>query len=127
VREGVLLDTQAMLYWLAGERALPNDASVLIGEPKVLVYVSAASIWETAIKVAKGKLRLPDEDLPGSLEREGFELLHITPADCWSVRTLPDHHADPFDRMIIAQARDRGLPIITGDSAFSAYDVEVLW
>lgn len=89
--------------------------------------MSAASVWETAFKVGEGKLRVPHEGLPGALEREGFDLLPVEAQDGWAVLELPDHHGDPFDRMIIAQARARGLPVVTGDRAFGAYDVEVLW
>lgn len=125
--DGVLLDTQALLYWLGDEPELPSAARELIGDGGVAVYVSAASVWEAAIKVGKGKLRTPHDDLPAALVDGGFDLLPVSPQDAWSVLDLPGHHGDPFDRIIIAQARALGLPVVTGDRAFAAYDVEVLW
>lgn len=125
--DGVLLDTQALLYWLGDEPALPAAARELIGDGGIPVYVSAASVWETAIKVSTGKLRTPHEDLPAAVDDGGFDLLAISPHDAWSVLGLPSHHRDPFDRLIIAQARARGLPVVTGDAAFDAYDVDTVW
>jgi PIN domain nuclease of toxin-antitoxin system len=127
VIDGVLADTQAVLLWLWDDPRLPAAARELIEDGGVPVFVSAASVWETAIKVSTGKIGPPTDDLPAELARQGFDLIPIDPADAWAVRELPAHHADPFDRLIIAQARARRLPVVTGDRAFDAYDVEVLW
>jgi PIN domain nuclease of toxin-antitoxin system len=124
--DGVLADTQIVVWWLLDDERLPAAARELIEQGGVHVYVSAASIWEVAIKVGKAKLRVPADDLPAELEREGFDLLPVTPQDGWAVRDLPEHHGDPFDRLIIAQARAAGLPVLTVDPAFADYDVEVL-
>lgn len=90
------------------------------------VSVSIASLWEIAIKSGLGKLRAPD-DLPERVERLGFELLALTLDHAWGVRSLPLHHRDPFDRLLIAQAQLEHLPIVTADTAFDAYDVDVIW
>ena len=123
---GVLADTQIVVWWLLDDDRLPVAARELIEQGGVPVYVSAASVWEAAIKVGKAKLEVPTDDLPAELEREGFDLLPITSQDGWAVRDLPDHHSDPFDRLIIAQARAAGLPVLTVDPVFQRYDVEVL-
>lgn len=88
--------------------------------------VSAASLWEIAIKKALGKLETPD-DLPARVQDLGFELLPIEPEHAWAVRELPHHHRDPFNRLLIAQARAERLVLLTADPAFEAYDVEVIW
>jgi len=124
--DGVLADTQIVVWWLLDDERLPAAARELIEQGGVPVYVSAASVWEAAIKVGKAKLRVPTDDLPAELEREGFDLLPVTAADGWAVRNLPDHHSDPFDRLIIAQAQSAGLPVLTVDPAFRDYDVDVL-
>lgn len=85
-----------------------------------------ASLWEIAIKVALGKLDVPD-DLPERVRQLGFELLPIASDHAWRVRSLPHHHGDPFDRLLIAQAQLEQLPIVTADAAFDDYDVVVIW
>lgn len=85
-----------------------------------------ASLWEIAIKSALGKLNAP-EDLPRRAQELGFEFLPVTEEHVWQVRSLPHHHGDPFDRLLIAQAQLERLPIVTADVAFDAYDVDVIW
>jgi len=88
--------------------------------------VSAATAWEAAIKAALGRLRYPDSIETG-VEASGFEKLPITFAHAESAAALPAHHADPFDRILIAQARLEGLTLVSGDRAILRYDVPVLW
>ena len=88
--------------------------------------VSIAGLWEIAIKSALGKLDAP-ADLPERVQEFGFELLPVTPEHAWHVRSLPHHHGDPFDRLLIAQAQLEKLPIVTADAAFDAYDVTMIW
>jgi len=90
------------------------------------VTVSVASLWEIAIKTALGKLDAPD-DLPARVGEMGFEMLPVEPDHAWAVRSLPHHHSDPFDRLLIAQAQAERMPIVTADPAFAAYDVPVVW
>ncbi|MBA2767306.1 MAG: type II toxin-antitoxin system VapC family toxin [Solirubrobacterales bacterium] len=87
---------------------------------------SIASLWETAIKVAVGKLRAPP-DLPAVVLRRGFTILPVSAEHAWAVRELPHHHGDPFDRMLVAQAQVEGLPIATADPRFAAYGIRVVW
>lgn len=120
------MDTHALLWWLCDDPALPTDIALLIDDRGTDAVVSIASVWEVAIKRGLGKLEAPD-DLPGVLEGEDFTLLPITSAHAWAVRELPHHHRDPFDRMLVAQAILEGIPLVSGDPRFAAYDVEVRW
>ena len=122
----LLVDTHAVIWWLADDAALTPPAHELLSDPANTPFVSVASIWEMAIKRSRGKLQVADH-LPDLIVAEGFELLPVDPHDAWSVAELPHHHSDPFDRMLIAQATNRGIPIITGDRAFSEYDVAIRW
>ena len=105
---------------------LPPSVRELIADPTSQVWVSVASLWEAAIKRGLGKLRLPP-NLLDVIAAESFELLAVSPEDAWSVADLPHHHRDPFDRMLIAQAIGRDVPIITGDPQFSDYEVKICW
>lgn len=121
----LLIDSQALLWFVLGDRKRLSAATrTRIEEGDVLV--SIASLWEIAIKSALRKLHTPD-DLPKRIVELGFELLPIAPQHTWHVRELPHHHRDPFDRMLIAQARLERLPILTADPAFADYDVTVVW
>jgi PIN domain nuclease of toxin-antitoxin system len=120
-----LLDTHILLWWLADDPSLPPLAKDAIANPDVDVIVSAASAWEIAIKRAAGRLEAPD-DLLGALEANDFDSLSITVAHALAAGGLPEHHSDPFDRMLIAQARTEGLTLITVDRRFPEYDVDLL-
>ena len=89
------------------------------------VAVSAASAWEIAIKRAIGRLQVP-EGIEEQLSLERFDLLAITHAHAWLAGALPPHHADPFDRMLVAQAQAEGLTIVTRDPNFERYPVAIL-
>jgi PIN domain nuclease of toxin-antitoxin system len=89
-------------------------------------FISTASLWEIAIKSSIGKLEAP-KDLPRRVETMGFELLQVTAEHAWHVRSLPDHHGDPFDRLLIAQAQLEAMPVVTADPAFGYYDVAIVW
>lgn len=90
------------------------------------IRVSRASIWEIAIKSSLGRLDVAD-DLPEQLDSFGVNWLEIEPGHVWAVRSLPHHHGDPFDRLLIAQALGEGLIVATNDSKFSEYGVPVRW
>jgi PIN domain nuclease of toxin-antitoxin system len=125
----LLLDSQALLWWRAGSRKLGPRARAAISQDAFGVLVSAASAWELAIKSATGKLTLrePVERwLPAALDGSGFDTLPVTLAHALAVTSLPLHHADPFDRLLIAQAQLENLTIVTADSAFEEYDVKLL-
>jgi PIN domain nuclease of toxin-antitoxin system len=126
----LLLDTHALLWWLARDRRLGHDARAQMVASGSVTWVSAASIWEAAIRFALR--RLPLEQPPVDVLSEtaiaaaGFRTLAITGAHALSAGSLPRHHNDPFDRMLIAQARAENLTIVTSDPAFDDYDVRVL-
>ncbi len=125
----LLLDTQTLLWWREGSRRLGRRARAAIEQRAAAVVVSAASGWEIALKTRGGRLRLReplDVWMPAALESSGFGMLHITMRHAIAVAGLPDHHADPFDRLLIAQAQAEGLTIVTADSAFDDYDVRLL-
>ena len=110
-------------------RRLGRRARQAIEGDAVTVSVSAASVWEIAIKSSLGRLRLRDSLetwVPDRLEQHGFSMLSVTVAHAAAVAGLPHHHFDPFDRLLIAQARLEHFTIMTADTAFDEYDVDVL-
>ncbi len=120
----LLLDTHVLLWWRQNSRRLGRAAREAIARAPV-VHVSAASAWEVAIKIAIGRLQI-DDPFEGHVLDAGFEPLPITFAHAAEVARLPAHHADPFDRMLVAQARLEGLTLVTHDRTFASYDVETL-
>ena len=124
-QDRLLLDTHVFLWWRADSPRLRPEIRGKVGAAG-LVYVSAASAWEGTIKAALGKLRLPGPFSVGVAESR-FEQLPVTFEHAEAVAELPGHHRDPFDRLLIAQARCEGLVVVTHDQRFRAYDVPVLW
>lgn len=121
----LLLDTHVFLWWRADDRRLGRAARAAIVEADV-VFVSAATAWEAAIKAALGRLRYPDT-IEAGVEASGFEKLPITLAHAELAARLPPHHADPFDRMLVAQAKAEGLTLVTHDRTFAAYESSIVW
>ncbi|MHB8296258.1 MAG: type II toxin-antitoxin system VapC family toxin [Acidimicrobiales bacterium] len=121
----LLLDTHILLWWLSDDPLLPAAARDAIGLPETEVLVSAATVWEIAIKKAAGRLEAPD-DLVGAMGTSDFDTLPITVAHALAAGALPPHHLGPFDRMLIAQARADSLTLVSVDSRFPDYDVELL-
>lgn len=120
----LLLDTHALLWWLADE-GLTAQARDAIADPANLVLVSAATAWEISIKKALGKLAAPD-DLEYQMDVGGFAPLPISIAHAVTAGQLPRHHEDPFDRMLIAQAFAEELTIVTRDKRFEDYGAALL-
>lgn len=120
-----LLDTYVLLWWLDDAPTLGEAARAAIAAPENLIAFSAATLWEIRIKQAIGKLDLP-EDFAELLARQAFEPLAVTIAHAHGLRDLPLLHRDPFDRMLVAQARIEGLTILTRDHAITQYDVPTL-
>ena len=120
----LLLDTHVLLWWLEGSSRLPGPAKKLIVTAGS-VFVSAATAWEIAIQQTIGKLKTPG-DLEAALAASRFEPLGITVGHALSAGALPRHHDDPFDRMLLAQARLEGLRLLTHDERLAAYGPEVL-
>src|ERR1017187_4967103 len=98
---------------------------MVIADSATVVVVSAATAWEIAIKKAAGRLDAPD-DLLDALDANSFESLAITSAHALAAGELPAHHSDPFDRILIAQARLEGMTLVTVDDRFSEYEVDLL-
>ena len=122
----LLLDTHVLLWWLGNDPALTPVARAAIAAPGTLVFVSAASAWEMSIKGAQGKLVVPD-DLEAQLTRHRFRPLPITVVHGLAAGVLPQHHRDPFDRMLIAQAQLERLTVVTHDPQFQPYGIPFLW
>jgi PIN domain nuclease of toxin-antitoxin system len=118
----LLLDTHAFLWWLDDPGLLSAAARKAIGDGKNTVYISAAVIWEISIKRALGKLDAP-EDLVEAMAANRFLPLPVTIPHALAVQTLPDHHRDPFDRLLVAQARHEGFRLVTRDSNIPRYGV----
>ena len=121
----LLLDTHVFLWWRDDSRKLRANARHAIADAQI-VFVSAATAWEAAIKAALGRLQIPDTIEAGVIE-SGFEKLPISFSHAESAAHLPSHHADPFDRMLVAQARAEGLTLVTHDRRLAAYAIEILW
>jgi len=126
----LLLDTQAFLWWVMDEAALSSRARQLIQDGTSVLYLSAASAWEISIKAALGKLRLSGE--PGKVITEqmaanGIHPLPIQVSHALHVYSLPPHHGDPFDRMLVAQSQLEDLPIVTPDEQIARYGVQTVW
>ena len=120
----LLLDTHILLWWLASSKDLSRKAREAIVESD-LVYVSAASIWEISIKVARGNLRVRG-DLLDHLAVNHFRALPVTVIHAIAAGKLPRYHGDPFDRMLVAQASVESLTLLTSDEQQAAYGVSVL-
>lgn len=119
----VLLDTHYLLWWLGATPELGAKARDLISEPANLIFYSVASLWELRIKEGVGKLVLPDT-FTEVLAQQSFEALPVSVAHTEALRGLPLHHRDPFDRMLVAQAKAERLIILTRDQVIASYDVE---
>ncbi|MFL6228443.1 MAG: type II toxin-antitoxin system VapC family toxin [Pyrinomonadaceae bacterium] len=118
----LLLDTHAFLWFIMGSANLSPAARALIEDVANEKFLSVASIWEIAIKTSLGKLTLSaplDVLIPQQLAVNGIELLNITLAHAAAIATLPFHHRDPFDRMLIAQAAVENMPVL-GDMSYGA-------
>jgi len=116
----LLLDTQVFLWFLGDSRRLSHAGRALINEAEE-VYVSAASIWEVAIKASIGKLKATPEDVCQGIDASGFTELPVRAIHATAVAGLPPHHRDPFDRLLVAQALLEPLLLVTADSELVAY------
>lgn len=121
----LLLDAHVLLWWLADHPSLPPEARTAIAEPGNEVLVSAATVWEIAIKQAAGRLDAPT-DLLDALATNDFGPLPITATHAAAAAALPSHHLDPFDRMLVAQAQLEGLRLASVDERVRAYEVDLL-
>jgi PIN domain nuclease of toxin-antitoxin system len=125
-----LIDTHVWLWWLLAPERLAPGALAAIEDGDNQPLLSVASSWEIAVKYAIGKLELPEppeEFVVKRLRRDGIGTLHVEHRHALHVATLPFHHRDPFDRLLIAQARIESIPVVTADPEFKAYPVEIVW
>jgi len=125
----ILIDTHAWLWWLADPARLDREAVALLRDPGTVVYLSAASVWEIVIKHGLGRLALPAPPgtlVPRAMAEDRLVALPIETGHVLQVAQLPLHHRDPFDRVIIAQAQVEGLPVLTADPRFGAYEVSLI-
>lgn len=126
----LLLDTHTLLWFIAGSASLSADARNLIEDTEHEKFVSIASIWETAIKVSIGKMSLSapfDVLFPHQLQINGFELLPVKVEHTSIITTLAFHHRDPFDRLLIAQAIEEKMTLVSSDKVFDHYATARLW
>lgn len=125
----LLLDTHALLWWVANHPSLSAKADQVIGDPDNEVCVSAVSAWEVTTKARLGKLTagLLAHDFVGEVRRQGFVPLPITLDHGQRAGNLPGPHRDPFDRMLIAQAQAENLVLVSNETIFDTYGVQRVW
>lgn len=125
----ILLDTHAVIWFITEDPKLPLASKKIIEDPKNTCFVSVATYWEMSIKHSLDRLNLqnPLERIFEIIEESGFELLPITSSHILTVSKLVFHHRDPFDRMIIGQAINEGMKIMSKDAQFENYSSEVIW
>lgn len=119
-----LLDTQIFIWWMKDEK-LKEDVTNILSDPANTIYLSTVSVWEMIIKKKIGKLKLP-KDWKTTIKDGRFEVLSINFEHALAVETLPPHHKDPFDRMLIAQSKVEDLILITSDPKMSKYKIRVI-
>ena len=120
-----LIDSHSLLWAVDDRASLSETARHAIADPGYVVFVSVASLWELSIKINVGKLQVPEDFFAGVL-RSGYDLLSLSLDHLREYRSLPLCHRDPFDRILVAQARCEKLTVITHDAAFEAYEVDLL-
>lgn len=121
----LLVDSHVAIWWLADPARLSARARAALADGRNQVQLSVASIWEIGLKAARNQLRLP-ADYVDLLKADGFGVLDIRRAHAEHATRLPPHHADPFDRLLIAQAQVEDLVLVSRDEAFRQYDVHLL-
>jgi PIN domain nuclease of toxin-antitoxin system len=125
-----ILDTHAILWWVTNNPQLSQTVRDIIADSDNILYLSVASSWEIIIKFNTGKLPLPKppkQFIQSCLSVNRFESLAIDLPHVLQINTLPDHHKDPFDRIIIAQAQVENIPILTVDRMIIEYPVQTIW
>lgn len=125
----LLFDTHAFLWLATDDPRLSADARARFLDPEAACFLSAASVWEMAIKASLGKLVLETtlrRLVQGGIDR-GLQLLDVSPEHAYTVETLPYHHRDPFDRLLVAQAMHEGMALVSRDPRLDPYAVRRLW
>lgn len=125
-----LLDTHTLLWQYWGNSQQSHTAQQILGDPSNTIYVSVASLWEITIKFSQGKLEIQNPItvfFQDAVEGSDFRILPVERFHLFTLATLPLHHRDPFDRLLIAQSISEKMPIISADTAFDAYPVTRIW
>jgi len=125
-----LLDTHTFLWWITDDERLSERARAIIADGQSVLYLSAASAWEIAIKARLGRLELandPEELIPEQMALNHIEGLPVQVSHGFHVFSLPNHHRDPFDRLLVSQSQLEGLPLLTADPNLAQYDVPIVW
>ena len=125
-----LLDTHALIWFFSGNSKLSEKVRLLMENEEITKLISLTSVWEMGIKQSKGKLTLAvplEQYIQDKLTLEDYEILPITLKQLAKITTLPFHHKDPFDRLLIAQAITEQIPLLSKDTAFEPYEIEVIW
>jgi PIN domain nuclease of toxin-antitoxin system len=126
----VLIDSHAIVWWMTADSRLSSTARRLMGSSEHQRFLSLASLWELSLKVSTGRLKglgSTIESLRQAAAAQAISILPITYEHILRVESLPLHHADPFDRMLIAQALEGDLTLLSADGAFSRYSVPLIW
>ncbi|MEP0807488.1 MAG: type II toxin-antitoxin system VapC family toxin [Chloroflexota bacterium] len=125
-----LLDTYAFLWWNMDDVQLSSLAREIISDGANEIFLSAATAWEIAIKTARGRLELPEDPtryVSSRMNLHGFQALPVQIYHAVQVYKLPMHHADPFDRLLVAQSQIESMPLISVDVDIRKYEVDVVW
>ncbi len=125
-----LLDTHAFLWWISDDRRLSEKAREIVADGRNELFFSAASGWEISIKARLGRLEVPEDlrrFIADQLSRNAFQVLPIYLSHTLHTRVLPDHHRDPFDRILVSQAILEEMLLLSVDPKISHYPVEVVW
>ena len=125
-----LLDTHVLIWWITFDQRLSSKAEAMIKSHRNTLFWSVASTWEVSIKHSLGRLvfeEAPEDLLPSELKRNHIEILPIMNEHAFRAGQQPEHHRDPFDRMLVAQAQVESLGIISNDRQLRRYDVDVFW
>ena len=126
----VLLDTHAFLWFILNDPQLSSTAKTLIEDPANDIEISPASYWEIAIKIGLGKYSLPGPYqlfMESQIAINDFQILPIEPKHTGILTSLPPHHKDPFDRLLVAQAMKENIPLVSGDATLDKYPIQRLW
>lgn len=122
----LLLDTHAFLWWLSDDARLGQGVRDLIADPANDIFVSVVSLWEIQVKVRVGKLDADLQEILDAIEAQAFELLPIHPSHLLRLGSLPSHHKDPFDHLLIAQAIAEAVAFVSEDRHASDYPVQII-
>lgn len=125
-----LIDTHVFIWWLQDNRELSERSRNIMSNAANEIFLSIASLWEISIKLSIGKLKINDYStayIEKQLVSNDIQLLPIKLSHTVNLHSMPNHHKDPFDRMIISQALEENLAIITKDNQFENYNIEVIW